>query len=85
MLNGHHPPRGERAAVADPVHLVEDGNGGISRPQEVSMEGVRSTDVDGAAGGHQRLCGNLTAEHPLAVLVGADPAEDIDLDRLEIE
>ena len=41
--------------------------------------------LDGPARGHQRLGRHLAAEHPLAVLVGAHPPEDVDLDGLEVE
>ena len=41
--------------------------------------------VDRACRGDERLTGNLTTEHALAVLVGLDAAEDIHLDRLEVE
>ncbi len=34
---------------------------------------------------HQGLARHLAAEHPLAVLVGAEPPEDVDLDGLEVE
>ncbi len=34
---------------------------------------------------HQRLARHLAAEHALAVLVGLGAAEDVDLDRFEIE
>ena len=37
------------------------------------------------AGGDERLARDLAAEDALAVLVGADAAEDVDLDRLEVE
>jgi putative flippase GtrA len=38
-----------------------------------------------ATGGHQGLAGYLAAEHPLSRLVGLEPAEDVDLDGLEVE
>jgi hypothetical protein len=38
-----------------------------------------------AASGHQRLTGHLPAEDPLALVVRAATAEDVDLDRLEVE
>ena len=41
--------------------------------------------IDGPGGGDERLTGNLAAEHPLAILVGADASEDVDLDGLEVE
>ena len=60
--------------------------GRIAGPQEVGVQRVHAlVVVDGAAGGHQGLSGDLPAEHPLAVLVGAQPSEDVDLDGLEVE
>ena len=55
VLDGHHPPGGERPPVADAVHLVEDGDGGVPRPQEVGVQRVDPALFDGAAGGHQGL------------------------------
>ena len=49
------------------------------------MEGVGPTHLDGPSGRHQGLGRHLAAEHPLPLLVGADAAEDVDLDGLEIE
>jgi hypothetical protein len=46
---------------------------------------VWSSDIDRPAGGHQRLGGHLSAEHPLTVLIGTDPPEDVDFDGLEVE
>ena len=39
----------------------------------------------GAAGRHQRLARDLPAEHPLAVLLRAAAAEEVHLQRLEVE
>ena len=41
--------------------------------------------LHGAPGGDERLAGDLAAEDPLALLVGALAAEDVDLDPLEVE
>ena len=42
--------------------------------------------VDGAARRHQRLGEHLAAEHPCPLAIGgAHPAEEVDLERLEIE
>ncbi len=41
--------------------------------------------IDGSGGGDQRLAGDLATEHALTVLVGLHAAEDVDLDRLEVE
>ena len=41
--------------------------------------------VDRAGGGDERLAGDLATEHSLALLVGGVAAEDVDLDRVEVE
>ncbi|MBW3606785.1 MAG: hypothetical protein KY463_00265, partial [Actinobacteria bacterium] len=41
--------------------------------------------VDRACRGDERLPGDLAAEHPLTVLVGLAPPEDVHLDGLEVE
>ena len=78
---------GEAAPVADPVDLVEDRHGRVAGAQEVGVQRVHEAAgiVDRAGRGDQRLAGDLAAEDPLAVLVGRAAAEDVDLDRLEVE
>ena len=85
VLDGHHPPGGEDPAVADAVDLVEHGHVRVAGPQEVGVQRVGPADLDGAAGGHEGLGGHLAAEDALALLVGVGPAEDVDLDGLEVE
>ncbi len=85
VLNGDHPARGERLPVTDAVHLVEDGHGRVAGSQEVRVQGVDAAMVDRAPGGHEGLPGHLAAEDALALLVGLDTPEDVDLDRLEVE
>ena len=86
VLDGHDASGGERAAVADAVDLVEDRHVGIAGPQEVGVERVDGAPgLHGAGRRHERLAGHLAAEHPLALLVGREPSEDVDLDRLEVE
>jgi hypothetical protein len=46
---------------------------------------VHLASFHGSPGRHQRLTGDLTAEHSLALLFGADAAEDVDLDGLQVE
>ena len=41
--------------------------------------------VDGAAGGNQRLAYHLTAEHALPADLRTKPAEQVHLERLEVE
>ena len=50
------------------------------------MERVHvAVGVDRAGRGDERLAGDLAAEDPLHVDLGARPPEDVDLDRLEVE
>src|SRR5690606_5374568 len=80
------PPGGERAAVADAVDLVEHRALGVAGPEEVGVQRVDvALGVDRAGRGDERLAGHLAAEDALAVLVRRDAAEDVDLDRLEVE
>ena len=59
---------------------------GIAGAQEVGVQRVHgAARLHGAGGRHQRLAGHLPAEDPLALLVGRHPAEQVDLDRLEVE
>ena len=85
VLDGDDQAGGEGPAVSDPVHLVEDGDGRVPRPQEIGVQGVGPTEFDGATGRHQRLGRYLATEHALSILVGAHPSEDVDLDGFEIE
>ena len=72
VLDRDDAPRGEAAAVADPIDLVEDRHQRVTRPEEVGVQRVHEpvAVVDRAGRGHQRLTGDLAAEHPLALLVG---------------
>jgi hypothetical protein len=86
VLDGHHASGGEALAVADAVDLVQDGRGRVAGPQEVGVQRMHQpVALDGAGGGHQRLARYLATEHPLAVLVGRAPAEQVHLDHLEVE
>jgi hypothetical protein len=86
VLDRDHPAGGERATVADPVDLIEDRHLGVAGPQEVCVERVDvALGVDGAGRRHQGLSRHLAAEDALAVLRRRHPAEDVDLDGLEVE
>ena len=85
VLNGDHPPGGEGAAVADAVDVVEDRRRGVARSQEVRVQRVHEAVLDGAPGRHEGLPGHLAAVDTLSFLVGLDAAEDVDLNRLEVE
>ena len=79
VLHRGDPPGGERPAVPDPVHHVDDRHGGVARPDEVGVQRVHRPVVrHRAARRHQRLAGHLAAEHPLPPLVlRAAAAEDV--------
>jgi len=85
VLDGDDPPGGEGLPVADPVDLVEDRDGRVAGAQEVAVQRVDPAFVDRAPGRHERLRGDLAPEDALALLVGLDPAEDVDLDGLEVQ
>src|SRR5262249_34308634 len=86
VLDGDDATRRERAAVTDPVDLVHDGDVGVARPEEVRVQRVhRPRRVGRAARRHQRLRRDLPSEDPLLRLGRAEPAEEVDLERLELE
>ena len=78
---------GEAATVAQAVDLVEDRYARVARSEEVRVQrmDVPAGFVDRAGRRDERLAGDLAPEHPLAVFVGLDAPEDVDLDRLEVE
>ena len=87
VLNGADPTGDDRAPVADAFDLVDDRDRRVAGAQEVGVEGVdgRTSVGHGPGRRHQRLAGDLATEHPLAVVVRARAAEDVDLDRLEVQ
>src|SRR2546423_1557646 len=86
VLDRYDPPGGEALSVADAVDVVDDRDVRIAGPEEVGMERVHgAVFTDCATGGDERLRRDLPAEHALAVLVRAQAAEEIDLERFELE
>src|SRR5262245_12391639 len=86
MLNGDHAPRREAPAVTDAIDLVEDGNLGIAGTQEIGVQRMaKPLRLDRARGGDERLRDHLTTKDALPRFLWRDTAEDVDLDRLEIE
>ena len=85
-LDGGDTSGGERQSVTDALHVIEDGDAGIAGAQEIGMQRMDpSLGLDSAGRGHQRLSGHLSAEHALAIGMGAAAPEDVELDLLEIE
>lgn len=86
VLDRDHAPGGEGPAVADAVDGVDDRRAGVAGPQEVRVQGVRVPVLgDRAAGGDQRLRGDLPAEDPGDDGGPGVAAEDVPLDPLEVE
>src|SRR5207247_2653935 len=69
----------------DALDLVDDRDRRIARPHEISMQRMRVTALDRARRSDQRLADHLAAEDPLPARLRAAPAEEIVLERLEIE
>ncbi len=78
-------PRGEALAVADAIDVVDDRDLGIARQQEIGVHGMRRAALDRAHGGDQRLPDHLAAEHALPADLRRAAAEQVHLQRLEIE
>ena len=87
VLDRDDPAGGEAASVADPVDVVENRDERVAGAQEVGVQRVHQPTgiVDRARRRDEGLTGNLAAEHALAVLVGGTTAEEVHLDRLEVE
>ncbi len=89
-LSGRDPASGKRPPVANSIHLVEDRDFRIARPEKVGVEGVhRAFDPgpigDGATRRHQSLRGHLAAEDPQAILRRADATVEIHVQGFQIE
>ena len=78
-------PCGEALAVADAVDVVDDRNLGIARQQEIGVHGMRRSCLHRAHGGDQRLADHLAAEHALPADLRGAAAEQIHVERLEVE
>ena len=78
--------RKRNAAIAGAVHFIENGGGGVARPQEIGMQGV-AMPLGGRRPGrrHQRLGQDLTAKDPLRPVVRVGAPEDIFLDLFQVE
>ena len=87
MLNCNHAPGGETAAIAKAVYLIQNGFAGVARAQEVCVKRMNLAVglVDRAGCCNKGLTSNLTAKHPLAILIGRFTAKDVDLNGLEIQ
>ena len=88
VLDRFDAARGEALAVANAVDLVDDRHFGIAAEQEIGVQRMRRPRrhvLDRAAGRDQRLADDLAAEHPLPARLRRAAAEQIHLERFEIE
>ena len=70
VLDRHDAPGRETLPVTNSIDLKEDRNRRVTRAQEVGVQRMHTSlrRVDGARRGHERLTGDLPAEHPLTIL-----------------
>ena len=85
MLDGLHTSCREAASVADPIDLVDDGGGHVAREQKIRVQRVRGAALHRARRRHQRLSDDLAAKDALSAQIAGLTAEEIHLERLEIE
>ncbi len=86
VLPGHDAPGGERAALPDGFDVVDDRNRGVARAQEVAVQRVNQVvRRRGPRGRDKCLRGDLATEDPLQLRVGLAPAEQVEIDLLEVE
>ena len=86
VLDGHHPPRRECAAVADAVHLKDDRHRRIAGAHEIAVQRVHMPRrVHRPLRRNQRLRDHLTAKHPLPAHLWAATTEQIVFQGLKVE
>src|SRR4051812_16450470 len=86
MLDRDDPPGRETAAVAVARHLIDDRHARIAGAHEITVQRMGNTRaLDRADGRDQRLADDLAPEHALPADLRARAAEQIALERLEIE
>src|SRR5262245_17038463 len=77
-LDGDHASRGERAAVANAIDVVDDRTIDAPRPQEVRVQRVHATfRRNGLHRGRERLSQHLSAEHGAPSEILALAAEEV--------
>ena len=85
VLDRDDAPGREAAAVADAVDLVDDRDRGSPGRRKYACSECTSPRSTVRPAAIERLPRDLAAEHPLAVLVGAQPAEEVDLELFELQ
>ena len=87
MLDRDHAPGGEALAVANAVHLVNNGHFGVAAKEEIGVQGMGRPPggVDGPAGSDQGLTDHLPAEDALPADLRRAAAKQIYLELFEVE
>ena len=85
VLDRGYPAGRIALAVAQPLDLVNNRNLRIAGQDEIAMQRMRQPALDGAARRHHRLSDHLSAEYPLPARLRAVAAEQVHLERLDIE
>mmetsp|Transcript_22697 Transcript_22697/g.37370 ORF Transcript_22697/g.37370 Transcript_22697/m.37370 type:complete len:240 (-) Transcript_22697:8284-9003(-) len=84
MLDCNHTAGREAAPIAGAVHLIDHGDRGVARADEIGVQAMAEPVLDGLIGGGQRLPDHLTAKDTrrrLASLPRA--AKQVHLQRLD--
>ena len=85
-LDRDHAPGRETAPVARTIHIKNDRNSGVSRPDEIAVQRVTDPILDRLMGREQRLSDHLTAIDPLPrFFVCRGATEQIDLKPFKLE
>ena len=85
MLDGNHAAGGKAAAIADAIDIVDDRHCRIAWAEEIGVERMSVTVLDGAIGGDQRLADHLATEDTLPADLRAHAAKQVLLERLDVE
>ncbi len=86
VLDGDDAPRGETAAIADAVDLVDDRHLGVAGAHEVAVQGMHEpVRLHGALRCDECLGDRLAAEDALPVDLGAATAKQIVFESLKVE
>src|SRR5690606_128933 len=86
VLDRVHAPSGKAAAVADAVHFVDDGNGGIARQYEIAMQRMHmAIRAHRALRSHQCLPDHLPAEDALPAHLRAEAAKEVVFQPFQIQ
>lgn len=85
MLDRDTPPRGETASIPEPLDPVEDRCSRVAGKNEITVQRVGRSFLDGALNRDQRLGDDEATENPLPTDLRAAPSIKVDLECFEVE